>query len=147
MVAQGDGYLSGGVHGDSFQAIAHYFQQRTCRSCEQPYAPEGIEFLRQEPGVIVVKVGCSSCGRPLGIALVGMNNMSHGCSEHKASGTAKTDSPSHPREWSKRDTERLRNKPPITYDDVLSAHEFFSTLGSNWSSFLPRSKKSKLKST
>ena len=64
--AHGDGSLSGGVHGESLKAITQYFQQRSCRQCLQPYTADGIEFLRQEPGVIVVRVACSSCGHPLG---------------------------------------------------------------------------------
>jgi len=138
MGAYGDGYLGGGVHGDNFAAIAHYFQQRTCKNCEQPYSPEGIEFLREEPGVIVVKVGCSMCGRPLGIALVGMNNMAPQLTPKQPLAKAE---PQLPREWSKRDAERLAEKPPINYDDVLAAHQFFASLGADWSRKLPRIRK------
>jgi hypothetical protein len=137
MVADGEGQLSGGIHGESFQAISHYFQQRHCRSCEKPYTPEGIEFLREEPGVIVVRVGCALCGRPLGIALVGMNTMSPACPGATLP-TRKATEVGQFKDWSKRDKERLSKKPPISYDDVLAAHEFFASLGADWASLLPK---------
>ena len=147
VASHGDGSLGGGVHGDSFQAIAHYFQQRNCRSCSRPYTPEGIEFLREEPGVIVVRVGCSQCGKPLGIALVGMNNLPSVPPNEYSSPETRSHR-QHPRDWSKRDAARLLDKPPISYDDVLAAHQFFSGLGANWSNFLPKiGKKSRLRTT
>jgi hypothetical protein len=35
--------------------------------------------------------------------------------------------------------ERLSDYPPIGYDDVLEAHQFFSTLDKNWQQFIPKS--------
>lgn len=141
MVAS-HGDNSSGVHGDGFQAITAYFQQRACRACAQPYTADGIELVREEPGVVVVKVGCSSCGQPLGIALVGMNSPNQTLSgpQHCVHGrpSGRSTQKKHPPEWSKRDADRLGGKPPITYDDVLSAHEFFQSLGSNWSQQLPK---------
>jgi hypothetical protein len=59
-----------GIHGHGYEAITAYFAQRSCRMCSQPYQADGIQLVREEPGVIVVKVDCTSCGQPLGIALV-----------------------------------------------------------------------------
>jgi hypothetical protein len=42
----------------------------------------------------------------------------------------------HP-EWTKRDARRLCDKPPISYDDVLNAHEFFEKLEGDWMKHLP----------
>ena len=117
----------GNIHGGSFQAIQEYFQQKFCRFCDHPFTAEGIQLLREEPGIMVVRVSCSSCGRPLGVAIVGT-----GASASKAR-------PKYPAEWTKRDFERLGSKPAITYDDVLSAHEFLADLGADWSRHLPRS--------
>lgn len=114
----------GKFHGGSFQAIQEYFQQKSCRFCDHPFTSEGIELLREEPGMLVVRIRCATCGHPLGIAIVGT-----GTSQSKAS--------KHPGEWTKRDWERLKNRPAVTYDDVLSAHEFFHNLGSDWSKYLP----------
>jgi hypothetical protein len=139
--SHGDGSPSGGVHEDSLRAIAHYFQQRSCRQCSQPYTREGIEFLRQEPGVMVVRVCCTSCGHPLGIALVGMNTSAPAstCQHGRPATAVAKRSPRYPSEWTKRDANRLSDKPPISYDDVLSAHEFFQALDNDWSRFLPKS--------
>jgi hypothetical protein len=46
-----------------------------------------------------------------------------------------------PPDWTKKDIERLSPGPAISYDDVLNAHEFFSTLGSDWAKHLPKPKK------
>jgi hypothetical protein len=44
----------------------------------------------------------------------------------------------NPPEWTKRDADRLGGKAAISYDDVLSAHEFFSNLGDDWAKHLPK---------
>jgi hypothetical protein len=41
-------------------------------------------------------------------------------------------------EWTKRDKARLADKPKITYDDVLSAHQFFDNLGPDWTKHIPQ---------
>ncbi len=120
----------GKFYGGNFQAIQEYFQQKFCRFCSNPFTSEGIELLREEPGILVVRVGCSVCGRPLGVAIVGTG---------PKAGQTKQKSPF---DWSKRDTEKFANQPAITYDDVLAAHEFFSGLGPDWSKHLPRSGRS-----
>ena len=116
----------GKYYGGSFQAIQEYFQQKFCRSCNNPFTSEGIELLREEPGILVVRVGCSVCGRPLGVAIVGTGPK------------AEQQRTKSPFDWNKRDTEKFTGKPAISYDDVLEAHEFFSGLGPDWSKHLPR---------
>jgi hypothetical protein len=113
--------------GGSFQAIQEYFQRQTCRFCLLPYTPEGIQLLREEPGMLVVKVGCSNCGKPLGVAIVGTNGRV-------------AQSP-HPGDWTKRDAQRLSRMPAITYDDVLAAHQFLEDAGAEWSKHLCRLKR------
>jgi len=119
------GYM-GTDHGGGFQAIQEYFQQKSCRFCSKPFREDGIELLRQEPGVLVVRVTCNSCGNPLGVAIVGTSPRRERCK------------PKNFGEWTKRDKERLSDKPKITYDDVLCAHEFFGTLGSDWAKHIPQ---------
>ncbi|SRR5579875_55288 len=116
----------GKFYGGSFQAIQEYFQQKFCRFCSHPFTSDGIELLREEPGILVVRVGCSVCGRPLGVAIVG---------------TGPAPAPDRTKaalDWTKRDRERLSGKPTITYDDVLDAHQFFDGLGADWAKHLPR---------
>jgi hypothetical protein len=112
--------------GGSFQAIQEYFQQKFCRNCANLFSSEGIQLLRQEPGVLVVRVTCQSCGHPLGVAIVG-------CAPER---TAKKTN--LPLDWTRRDVERLKSQAPISYDDLLLAHEFFAGLGADWTKHLPR---------
>ncbi len=116
----------GNLHGGSFQAIQEYFQQKECRFCSHAFKPDGIQLLREEPGVLVVRVTCSNCNHPLGVAIVGTTPKA-----------TKAPNP-HPRDWTKRDKDRLVGLAPITYDDVLNAHQFFKSLDTNWTSFLPK---------
>src|ERR1700733_15248319 len=119
----------GKYHGGGFQAIQEYFQQKSCRYCANAFSSVGIVLLREEPGVLVVRVSCQSCGQPLGVAIVGTAPRS--LKEKRES----------PPDWSKRDIDRLSARAPINYDDVLSAHEFFTNLGSDWAQHLPKPKK------
>jgi hypothetical protein len=120
----------GAFHGGNFQAIQEYFQQRFCRFCANPFSSEGIQLLREEPGVLVVRVTCKSCGQPLGVAIVGTS------ARHQSK------SSSCPLDWTRKDVERLSGNPAISYDDVLNAHEFVTNLGADWAKHLPKIKKS-----
>ena len=111
--------------GGGFQAIQEYFQQKFCRNCTNQFSADGITLLREEPGVFVVRVTCQSCGHPLGVAIVG---------------AAPTHNKKHaqlPLDWTRKDAARLRDLPPISFDDVLEAHEFFASLDSSWQQHLP----------
>ncbi|MBX9942116.1 MAG: hypothetical protein K2Y32_22820 [Candidatus Obscuribacterales bacterium] len=117
----------GNLHGGSFQAIQEYFQQKECRFCSNSFKPDGIQLLREEPGVLVVRVTCSTCGHPLGVAIVGTTPKAQ-----------VKPAQNHPRDWTKRDKDRLVGLPPITYDDVLNAHQFFKSLDTDWHKHLPK---------
>jgi len=72
---------------------------------------------------MVVRVSCLQCQRPLGVAIVGTNNKKN--QEKKPTS-----------EWTKKDTRKFEKLPAITYDDVLAAHQFFDSLGSDWTRHL-----------
>lgn len=139
------GNFEGRKHGNGLQLIREYFQQRTCRRCRRKYSPEGIELVREEPGILVVRVSCNSCGEPLGIALVGVSTKQDGTTEKITPGSSGRihgkqhliPPAPHPADWSKADIKRLSPLSPISYDDVLDAHEFFNGLDSDWHRFLP----------
>lgn len=75
---------------------------------------------------MVVRVCCLQCSRPLGVAIVGTNNKKAQAKKTKVS------------EWTKKDTQKFEKMPAITYDDVLAAHQFFDSLGSDWQRHLGR---------
>ena len=140
----GGNFQEGSSQGSGLQLIKEYFQQKSCRHCNRNYTPDGIEFIREEPGMVVVRVGCSGCGQPLGIALVGMSgggNQKISPDMHRrmpGSFTCPEEARPHPSEWTKGDIQRLSEASRITYDDVLDAHAFFSNLGSDWAKYLPK---------
>ncbi len=145
----GGNYPEGSSHSNGFQLIREYFEQRSCRHCNKNYSADGIELIREEPGMVVVRVSCSSCGQPLGIALVGMSNYSNRQAtgngpSAKNSSKNSTGLPSieddipYPADWSRSDIQRLAKKSKISYDDVLDAHEFFANLGDDWQKHLPK---------
>jgi hypothetical protein len=71
------------------------------------------------------------CGHPLGVAIVG------------AAPTQNRKNPELPIDWTNRDANRLRDLPPISFDDVLAAHEFFDSLDADWQQYLPTTGQSK----
>lgn len=137
----GGNFPEGNYYGGGFRLIREYFQQRSCKHCDSNYAPGGIELIREEPGLLVVRVACLDCGKPLGIALVGINSGAR--PEPLVANARLGKEPNyveaiHPRDWNKLDVKRLSERPQISYDDVLDAHEFFSGLGSDWQKHLPK---------
>lgn len=76
---------------------------------------------------MVVRVSCLECQRPLGVAIVGTNGK-------KGQATKKAVRS----EWTKKDAQKFEKMPAITYDDVLAAHQFFDSLGSDWQQHLGR---------
>lgn len=147
----GGNFPGGSYHGHGFQLIKEHFQQRSCEKCNCNYSPDGIEIIREEPGMVVVRVGCSHCGQPLGIALVsmsaGLGEQSSGVPLRRArdGAPAAEDDIPYPADWTKNDVKRLSGADRISYDDVLDAHEFFSGLGADWHKHLPQKIKRQVK--
>ena len=92
----------------------------------------GIKLLREEPGVFVVRVTCQCCGHPLGVAIVGAAPIFNNKKTNEL-----------PLDWNRKDANRLKDLPPISFDDVLAAHEFFDSLDADWQQYLPATGQSK----
>ena len=102
-------------------SIKLFFSKMKCSNCDHFFNEEDITILRDEGDYIVARIYCSRCGKNVGIALLGLD-----------------------REMMKKtleasDTESISGiKEPITYDDVIDAHAFFSSLGDDWTKFIPQ---------
>ncbi|MBX9573972.1 MAG: hypothetical protein K2X77_34065 [Candidatus Obscuribacterales bacterium] len=142
----GGNFHEGNSQSNGFHLIQEYFQQRSCKHCCRNYSSDGIELIREEPGMVVVKVGCSNCGQPLGIALVGMSGSGKATEKaanslSKAYAKSELDDPPYPADWTKNDIQKFSGASRIGYDDVLDAHQFFSTLPDDWQKLLPKKPK------
>ena len=92
-----------------------------CTNCNHFFNKEDITILRDEGDYIVARIYCNHCGKNLGIALLGL--------DHEM--MKKT--------FESSDTKNISGiDRPITYDDLIDAHTFFSSLGDDWTKFIPQ---------
>ena len=106
--------------------INDFFSQVQCANCHEYFKDDSVQVVRQESNNIVVRIGCSKCGKHLGLAILGIDRAEYKNSLKLSEETS--------------DTAGEQNIPvlinneaePITYDDVIKAHEFFSNLGDDW---------------
>lgn len=124
----------------NFSVVQEHFRKLRCAHCNEAFAPEGVKLLREEKDYWVVRVHCIACNQPAGVAIVGV--------EYESSET-----PAEPREAatagttvgrvrgifsSRREEEKFSELPPISPDEVIDAHNFFTDLGSNWMDLIPK---------
>lgn len=115
------------------QQLAEYFSKsdRVCGRCLRPFDADSFHVMHTATdGGVTVRVTCSHCQQPLGVALVRL----------KSPPAAPVKSKKLPLGWTRKDAVRLKDHPTISYDDVIEAHEFFSNLGPDWARLLPSDK-------
>lgn len=115
---------------DSFSIIQQFFTQMACQHCQEHFAPESIELIREDQGTYLVSVNCHHCKRQVGVAMVGMDQ------KKGMPGNALRKARPHP-ELTEADAQRFQDFAPITDNDVLDAHHFFQNLGRDWQKHLP----------
>ena len=81
-------------------------------------------MIRQDEGIYVVNVYCNHCRTQNGVAMVGVELPG------QLSGFPDPD-------LTGEEMIRLAEFDPITADDVLDAHAFFSNLDNDWMKFIP----------
>ena len=118
----------------NFKLIQEHFSQLHCAYCDCFFAPDGVELLREEEDYWVVRVSCSACQQPAGVAIVGI--------EYEAP-MRPAEAPKAPAtkpitDLTARDRRRLARYEAISPDDVLDAHAFIQNLGSDWTQHLPK---------
>ncbi len=87
-----------------------------CSVCRHDFDENAITVIREEKELLVLRITCPDCGKGFGIALLGTGK---DCVK---------------------DDEPLEFKPcpmPISYDDVLDAHNFFDKLDKDWTKYIP----------
>ncbi len=109
----------------NFELIKKFFEKLKCARCDNFFSGDAIQPVRMEENNVVVRISCLHCGKNLGLAILGVDK-----NEYKNS-----------LKFSSEDDEFLRAKDmpsdPITYEDVIEAHKFFSGLGADWMKYLP----------
>lgn len=111
---------------EGFEAIQNFFCSMHCSECNTLLKPDGITLLKEENNYFIVKITCTKCNQPVGLAIVGIE-------QH----TSHLENPSNKITEEK---DSLQT-PSITYDDVIDAHHFFSNLGSDWMKHIKTSDK------
>jgi hypothetical protein len=109
---------------DAFPLIQNFFTRMRCNFCSHSFSPEDIQLIRQDEGVYIVNVYCNHCRTQNGVAMVGVE---------VPSGAGMFPDP----ELTDEELIRLAEFSPITDDDVLDAHTFFSELDSDWMRLIP----------
>ncbi|MBC7545021.1 MAG: hypothetical protein H7338_20035 [Candidatus Sericytochromatia bacterium] len=120
---------------NNFKLIQEHFSQLHCAYCDCFFATDGVELLREEDDYWVVRVSCSACQQPAGVAIVGI--------EYEESAAARAEGPPAPpvkplTDLTVKDRKRLSKFATITDDDVLDAHSFIQELGADWTRHLPK---------
>lgn len=100
-------------------AIKLFFLHMKCTNCENTFKDEDIEILRQEEGYTVVRICCEHCQKNIGVAILGIDKEQM----QKSLNMCESVNSNEP--------------PPIGYDDVIEAREFFNSLGNDWVKHIP----------
>jgi hypothetical protein len=126
----------------NFTVVQEHFRKLRCAHCQQSFTPEGVKLLREEKDYWVVRVHCTSCQQPAGVAIVGVEyessdapvvperterEVAHAGNVNRVRGIFS----------SRREEEKFSKLQPISNDDLLDAHDFIHNLGSDWMRHLP----------
>ncbi len=111
--------------------IYEFFSHIKCANCQEFFKDDSIQLVRQETNNVLVRIVCSSCGKNLGLAILGVDRAKYNNSlKFEEDACIDETIPVV-----------LNDEPePITYDDVVKAHDFFSKLGDDWAKYLPKIK-------
>jgi hypothetical protein len=108
--------------------INDFFSHVKCAHCHEFFKNDSVQLVRQETNNIVVRIACTKCGKNLGLAILGIDRAEYKNSLKFSEDTSQgSDIP----------ISINNDEDPITYDDVIEAHQFFSGLGEDWAKYLP----------
>ena len=96
------------------------FSELCCSVCKHDFDENSINIKREEKDLLVLQIVCQNCGKSFGLAFLGTNAVEE-----------KDD-----------DAFQMVDCPlPISYDDVLNAHEFIDNLEKDWTKYIPENLK------
>ncbi len=104
---------------DSGSYVKYIMSRMVCPYCGQPFGEEGIQLLRMEDNCAILRIICSHCKKDNGIAVVGIEKIEVSPEEFSIN------------------NEDFSDAPPISEDDVIDAHKFFSNLSCDWNKYIP----------
>lgn len=124
----------------NFAVVQEHFRKLRCAHCQQAFTPEGVKLLREEKDYWVVRVHCTSCQQPAGVAIVGVeyeSNEAPAVAGERAE--RETVAPQKVRGIfsSRKEEEKFSKMDAISPDEMLDASEFIRNLGSDWMRHLP----------
>lgn len=84
-----------------------------CSKCSREFDEKSIQIMRFDEEVFVLKITCNHCSKSFGMAFLGLgeDEILNSIKSHKV-------------------------KEPITFDDVLNAHNYIQNLDENWKNFI-----------
>ena len=102
--------------------IAKMFENLCCSDCKSDFDENSVNILRQEDNFFVINITCNKCHKSFGIAFLGINSVNM-----KDEDISDNDI-----------LEVQETIKPISYDDVLDAHEYIKNLDENWQNFVSK---------
>jgi hypothetical protein len=127
----------------NFSVVQEHFRKLRCAHCQQAFTPEGVKLLREEKDYWVVRVHCTACQQPAGVAIVGVEYESNDAPapekierETVSTGTQRVRGIFS----SRKEEEKFSKMDAISDDDLLNAHDFIANLGSDWMRYLPNAR-------
>lgn len=100
--------------------IQKLFSGLCCSACGSSFDENSISVLREEDGLLVLNIVCSECKKSFGVAVLGFDPIAfkdEACDDDIL--------------------EPVELPAPVSYDDVLDAHNFISSLESDWMKYIP----------
>lgn len=91
------------------------FGNLCCSQCKSGFDEDSITIKREEKDFLVVSLECKHCGKNFGAAFIGFSGID-----------VKEVEP----------LEVVQGPEPISYDDVIDAHNFIKDLDKNWSKYM-----------
>lgn len=120
---------------NKFSMIQEHFRKLRCSHCQSAFTPDGVKLLREEKDYMVVRVHCTACQEPSGVAVVGLDFDGTQVTAPKAE---KVEKPVKSIFASRKEEEKFAELKPISSDEVLDAAEFIRNLGADWMRHLAR---------